>query len=349
MMWKLQLRSMTVAWGRVTGSLCVSTLMALSLSACASGLTRSDSSSPESPQSGTTQSPSDSPTSSQLIADGSTPSMLAKGQILTLKGDDMKSLSLPLDNYRYTPEEMSAVQSAEEILIKRCMESQGFQYTARSLHAPANDPSAGVGRRYGPDDRALAQQYGLLIAPDPPAIITPASPEEGTEAFDFALTGGSGPIGVSDQTISESPGSHGCIGEAVDQLTDGDHTTGMSDLAVGLNHAGYDQATADPRVVDALANWSACMKKEGISAQNPVTEDWGIERPLETPPSKREVSTALASIDCSESVNLYGIWYSVEVEMENALIAQKQLEFDDAAAKKKMALERAAAIIAEGN
>ncbi len=216
----------------------------------------------------------------------------------------------PPDRAVPEPLELTAAQrrdlaEAEEVLVGRCMNEQGFQY-----HSDAADTAPGEDREfpYGIDDREWAQRHGLGLAIRAEAgyragagnvnnryIETLEPPQR--QAYSIALFGTETRVATvvvpTGHTVSMAV--DGCLATAQAQLY-GDHVRWFAASAITNNLLGAIQplVLVDPRYREAASAWSKCMSEHGLSYADPVDL-----RKRFTPPSRTdEQRIAITEADC---------------------------------------------------
>ena len=178
-------------------------------------------------------------------------------------------------------------------LIAKCMTEQGFEYTPMDTRAADSGPRAEVDTT----SEEWVKEYGFGIstvfggqiefspADDPNKEYRDSLDATQLEAYqkalygqalpgggEFSVAGGGGVIAVPINGGSgedgapafEGPG--GCIGEALKAT--GGATPFNGDLFDDLQELD-DQVRADPKMVEAVKKWAACMKDAGYDYQDP--------------------------------------------------------------------------------
>jgi hypothetical protein len=225
-----------------------------------------------------------------------------------------EGLSLPIDDYSLTSDQMLLLDRARLVLIDRCMNRFGIRYVVEGL--PQHDDfSAGtVDRRYGVTDRAAAAGHGYgLDAVAPPRPVSPALTPEGETAL-----WGEG----SSKVLGVDVPAGGCVGEANRELEASAPATADVNLGQRLSMASFEASQDDSRVVAATRAWSDCMSAHGYDYDEPLA-------PLADPRfgatgtegTAREV--AVQDVDCKEEVNLVGIWFSVESAYQRRMMEEQ--------------------------
>ncbi|GAA3771026.1 hypothetical protein ACFS5L_12610 [Streptomyces phyllanthi] len=178
-----------------------------------------------------------------------------------------------------TDAERVLVQRAEQLLIKECMEGEGFKYWVGPL--PTVDDLKGGGYVLTDADWAKRHGYGSRLEEklqdaqrsDPNHAYANGLPQKERVRYGKTLEGG--PSG--GMLTAELPGGgtvqtprHSCLSKAKEQLY-GDFetwfraektTTNLTDLYV-------PDLLEDKRFVSALKEWSACMREAGHGYADP--------------------------------------------------------------------------------
>ena len=273
------------------------------------------------------------------------PSAAAAPQLDLLKGK-----VFPIDAYLLTPEKAKQLNAAQDLLANRCLVRYGFPASV-PVSATSLSSDDLNGRRYGVIDPAVAAQLGYHSpgggknagrSPD-----APQSPELTLVLYGAPDPTGKGTKAGTYKGMDVPPG--GCMGEARHKIN-ADKFESYDDgaLAIQLNSAAGKQAQADKRVVAKLGEWSACMKQQGFTYRDPFEPlDGGtLKSSLALPaPDAQEIRTAVADVECKRKVNLIGVWYTVEVAYENALIEKNQQRLDDLKQSIDLMLKTAATVV----
>ena len=270
-----------------------------------------------------------------------------------------KGLSLPLEPYMISYADRVQVDTASNALQQDCMKEYGFDITLPKPGAnpPPSNNDANIERRYGITDRDHAAKYGYNLAPaqdervdqkmpdlsdievevltghtKPEAPKPPKGTEEGQPYFAAAE-----PKPARAEYNGKKLKDGGCKGWAAKQVAlDEQDVYFVSDLN---GTSLVDSQQAEP-VKNALADWSACMKKAGHGdLANPwKAMDQGVAE--DGNPTKESINLALDDIDCKEQTNLVRIWAGEESKIQDKQIADHKTKLD---AIKKNLGERIAA------
>ncbi|WP_329220361.1 hypothetical protein OG352_26775 [Streptomyces sp. NBC_01485] len=176
------------------------------------------------------------------------------------------------------------LSDAEQRLTSRCMKRHGFTYGEdRGLTLRESMPVRFVqddvawARTYGYGGRIDAEQEQVRLH-NPIAAYRQGLSAERRAAFDKALDGGNG-SGSDVQVVSaELPGSNrevrkrlgGCTAEAEKTLYgDPGDWFRAAKTATGLNALYAADLMRDRQLTTAVAAWSRCMKKSGLTYPDP--------------------------------------------------------------------------------
>ncbi len=262
-------------------------------------------------------------------------------QVLQVTG-----LTLPVDAYRPSPDQLAVIERAVATLTNDCMHRYGFGDVMPTTR-PAGPSS--LTRRYGVTDPEVAQRYGYHVAPDEaigsgtkPAAGRPLSPEEL-----LALSGDpSGrPRGVhSGQETHGAFPAGGCLGEATGRIHEGELFGAGTTLADQIASTGFEQASVDARVVAVSGRWSACMKQGGYGFADPFEPAAGTDL-QSAAPSAVEIRTAMADVACKKATNLVGVFYGVEVAYEQVAIQRNIQQLNQLKAEIDRVVKAAAQVL----
>jgi hypothetical protein len=244
-------------------------------------------------------------------------------------------ISYPLDSYGPTDAEMSLIMQARRIFEIRCMQSLGFHGTnfADLLSTGFNETAKGQFITFL--SPASAARYGYHSPQDVAAsTVATASPRSARLIAEENLQ-----AAVVDGHVKTVNGhavpAGGCRAEGLRLLEAG--TSG--NLAIDpryLMGQSQVQAIADPRVLQAIAGWSSCMKASGYSYSSPFAAESAtagtaqLDGYFHTSPTALERRTATADATCRAKVNLTGMWVAVESAYQNRMIAGNRAKLDQA-------------------
>lgn len=250
---------------------------------------------------------------------------------------DSAALALPADRYLWTDSEIERVNHAERTLAARCLAL--FELAMPSTPALPNvAPETPTARRYGLTSAAEAARTGYrlpaaLAASDGPRP-APAQPDAEVQAV---------LQGTAEKVRGRPVPDGGCQAEADRRLGAGAQV-GISDLAQDLNGGSWELAKTHPLTKQAFAQWSTCMKKAGFDYPDPMAA-MNDDR-FTGSPSAVEKTTAVRDVACKRANNTTGIWYSVEVEVQRALIDHNRSALAEVWQAKSDQLAKSTAILA---
>ncbi|WP_344660653.1 hypothetical protein [Catenulispora subtropica] len=259
--------------------------------------------------------------------------------------------SLPMDAYIFlSDKDQRVVQQAMSLVTRDCMKRFGFDYQPP---APDQSSSGDSPKHYGfgVDDVKQAQLWGYHSPQQQVTQPAPAEPDDGKSSpSHLVLIGGVKSAG--GQAVPEG----GCKGEAESKVLGPDLSKDQETALSGPNADGKDTtpggpAGHDPRVQDALKAWKSCMNKAGFNYSVPFD---GPKQFLKGPgqavqPSAPEIASAVADATCKQQVNLNGIWFQAETDLENTFIEQHATALNEVQKQRADEVKRAAAIVASGS
>ncbi|WP_117212422.1 hypothetical protein [Allorhizocola rhizosphaerae] len=227
-----------------------------------------------------------------------------------------KPLFLPLDQYRLSPAEAGRVARAHRLLLAQCLAPFGL-----IVPEPAPPPDAAmVGRnerRYGLTNARHAHEFGYRLPGAAPAAARDGSAQD----LDLlAVMSGRGPRVIRGQAVPEG----GCYADARRRLHT--HAPAARDMYVAqrLDMESHRESKADDRVRAAWAKWSRCMDAKGHRYPDPLAA--AGDPAFRGPVSAREITTALADIECKERTGLVRAWSDVEARWQRVMIARHRAE-----------------------
>ncbi len=190
------------------------------------------------------------------------------------------------DQAGFSSESLAVRQARVENLVRYCMQAQGFKYVPVDPDA-ARDALLGVKgmseddyvKQFGDGITTLYEQRLKNAVPGPNAAIVAAlAPAERT-AYDRALFGDD-PTATFALAVDTGDFTRlgGCVKESTDTVFGG--AAFVENLIAKLDELD-ERIVADRRMVDAIANWSACMRQAGFDLQNPDQVDTVLQSKLE--------------------------------------------------------------------
>ncbi len=260
----------------------------------------------------------------------SVPSPVVNSPLPTPTITNASQMSLPLVSMGLTVEESARVHDASDVLMRRCVARFGIVSTYP--HIPEDKGSVyDVSTRYGLVDLSVAQKsgYGLYY----PATNEP-NPSKASNwhpsAKEYQVTYGQNedgtPLASSPLNLEGKPvPARGCARYPGVSVIEG---TKFDPQFIGtLMSKAYAQAEAEPRISAVERAWSRCMTKRGYAFQNRIA---AIEHfDFSKPPTRDQIETATADVECKYETNYLGIWMSVETSFEDEEIAAHQPEITE--------------------
>ena len=227
---------------------------------------------------------------------------------------DMRTFTLPLDEYRNSDSVAAVVSKANGLLFAQCMRRFGFEVPAT---VPKAAPVKGYERRYGLTDQAKAQRLGYHH-PDQPATgaARPAQPAPPSAAYE-SVARGEGPRTHQGQQVPEG----GCAGESWRRLDEGAPAVEDARLGDRLASEAFQRTIADSRVRDSYANWSSCMKRRGFDYADP----WkAVNDPafMTDRASAAEIAVAVGDTGCKAEAKVVQVQAAVETAYQQRALEQ---------------------------
>ncbi|MFD8631387.1 hypothetical protein [Streptomyces sp. NPDC059533] len=244
------------------------------------------------------------------------------------KLDDSKALTLPLDVYLLSAEDLAVIGRGRAAAMDRCLTRIGAQHEPAVSREPRVRNNE---RRYGMADAGLATESGYHV----PSAGRP------TEKYPPSI------MAVINGETAEYNGTPvpegGCAGEADRELHENEMQATL-DLAQKLNMASYTKSRQDPAVTAVSKKWSDCMKESGHDYPDPLAaiSDQGFRS---AEPTDREKEVALADVRCKQKVNLIGVWAAAETAYQQQLIKENSAELEKGLAAKRATMSAAAAAV----
>ncbi len=137
----------------------------------------------------------------------------------------------------------------------------------------------------------------------------------------------------------------GCLGEARTRLYGSPAEESRFVLADRLAIVTSQEAAADPRVAQYLADWSACMKDRGFVFKDINTIMTAFERAPDSKASPQEIMTAVTDIECKKKTGLVRKWRLIGIEKEKVALEKNQLALTEERKDLDSALTKAAVVL----
>jgi hypothetical protein len=221
-----------------------------------------------------------------------------------------------------TPDQLRRLDQAQELLISRCMQDQGFTYVV----VPP-DPMLADDRDfpYGIDDVDWAGQHGLGLAERAAAADRAGAGNPNRQylaslgasrqrAYDAALFGTvAATVSVTVPTGDlVTMNADGCLSSAQDQLY-GDFRRWFetSTIVSNLSPVIEPLVQADPRFQQRVSRWSGCMAGLGHDYQSPAD----LRAQLQRVSFAQERAIAVAEATCVRRTDLAAFGYQLDEEL----------------------------------
>lgn len=243
--------------------------------------------------------------------------------------DSSVAVQLPLEAYQaVSTQQQETLAQASNLLTQRCMAQRGFDDTnaagepftsvtslqqietgAAGLTSPAQAATFGFAQPKG---------AGTQAGQSGPAIIGFA----GGFAFNSSLKTGRA---FTEALYGFTPGAGGGPGrvscfQLASRLVYGPRAgEPVSDPVPQIAAQAVTFTQSDPRIGAANQAWSACMASRHYHYATPSQ----VERHhWPSPPTKKEIATAVADVTCKAQVNYLNTWLAVEAAYQQALIGR---------------------------
>lgn len=216
----------------------------------------------------------------------------------------------------HSPREKAISVQAEDILVRKCVEANGFEYPAAEFV-----PAPVTNRRYGLIDRVAAATVGYALPKpihtvDPVAAYYETLPQRRKPAYEVALFGD-----------DESPG---CLEKARQHLAGSKRALDSLDRAFNrlqlLGLEVWNEARMDNRVAGALQRWSGCMRSFGFESVSDPFEAADLAATDNN--YTNDLDMAVAEVVCKERIDLVETWSNVEAEYQRGAMREHQALID---------------------
>jgi hypothetical protein len=213
---------------------------------------------------------------------------------------------------------VNLLNTAEQLLIRACMQSSGFDYRpvpssqfAPVVSYPLVVTSVRWARANGLGD---LQVFGL----DANNEYYNHLPTSRQTAYSNALVGDAGGPAVQVALPSggiEGAGLQGCEAKAESELY-GNYRAWFqaSTVAGDLPTLWLPRVEEDRQYQRAVEWWSGCMRAKGYPYSSPTQAAAAFPRPPSSPPSKAEVAVAVVEATCANQTRLTSVLSSVSKE-----------------------------------
>ncbi|KOX15796.1 hypothetical protein ADL05_14290 [Nocardiopsis sp. NRRL B-16309] len=207
-----------------------------------------------------------------------------------------------------TPEQESLLATAEQLLLRECMENHGFEYQIVSDDTPTgveefryliDDPEWALEHGYGTE---LRREAVRARENDPnQRYFENLSPQRRAQAL--VAANGPAPVGLTATTpdgMELARSDQGCRSQADRELY-GDLASWFQarTTADALPALRYQSVAQDPRYLEAVRPWAECMRAAGHDYATPADIRSALLAPHEALPPEQEVGLALAEAHCA--------------------------------------------------
>ncbi|AJT65483.1 hypothetical protein [Streptomyces chattanoogensis] len=229
-----------------------------------------------------------------------------------------RQLALPLDAYASNDDNIHAIEDAQDILMRRCMNRLGKEWKVLP-RVSARDVEPQNLRRYGVIEAEAARRYGYHPRPEPESMVRRNRAWDERDRL---------PADVRRAAYGRN-GQGGCSKTSRDQLGGG---TAQPEYHAfnQLTSAALEASRRTPEVRSAKRKWSACMVKKGF---RDAMAAGGGKRWQTAGPTPAERETASADVACKQETDLVTVWASAETRIQRRLIRQHAKELREAKAR----------------
>ncbi|MFF3967613.1 hypothetical protein ACFYZI_39405 [Streptomyces griseorubiginosus] len=249
---------------------------------------------------------------------------------------------LPIARYSYTADESAVIESAQQVLTKRCLRTYGITYEPAQREA---ETSTSADRRYGLSSASEAARLGY----HPDLGPLPAGPDLPEDALRVFYGNRGAEPGTAEKVVykgREVP-RNGCFGQSVAQLAKKYDAPEAAEIARAISTQSYKDSLTEPKVKEAFRNWSACMRSSGFRYTTPLEPANNREFQREDI-STKEKETARADVRCKEKTDLLDIWFKAESALQKAEIDKNSKPLKELLTAHRKKTEAARRIVAEG-
>lgn len=248
------------------------------------------------------------------------------------------------DELGFTDEGRERRQARAENLIATCMKGQGFEYvpidTATQRAALLGDATL--------DEEEFERQYGYgittlfvqsqKVAIGPNEAIRGRLAPAAQKAYDLALVGDRGGTFFQAWETGDFTELGGCTKSAVDEVFGG--AAILESLQAKLTELD-ERIKSDPRLVEAIRQWSTCMRNAGYEVAHPQEVDATLYRKLEGVVGKDAAAGRVRGAGVTYDANALAALQREELAMVAADIACERKHIEPVEAKVKPEFETA--------
>jgi len=257
-------------------------------------------------------------------------------------------VSLPLDAYiQASVQQSQTLDAAAAQVAQRCTTAAGFGFPIQ----PKPDDQTIISQFIEHQDGGLAslaqaRAYGFQQPPGGLKLATKAVtplPSFASEQRKHGTAWASVLLG-SVPGARPGPSRLGCL-RAANALVFGSLNGNLELGLVGnMLFESRDWADSDPQVLSAQRAWSACMAQHKLSFKSTVDLEAGRIWP--NPPTRDEITTAVADVRCNHQVNLTNTYLTVEAAYQHAVLTQNMPDVQQSQADFTAMQQRAVQVLA---
>ncbi|MGW3986862.1 hypothetical protein [Streptomyces sp. NPDC004830] len=283
--------------------------------------------------------------------DGGGPPKDGPPPIRVTRISDPANVEQPLNRYIMTQRQTQLMFAAEQRLRTECAQRFGLSWEPPPVDLDVPDTF-----RYGADayiryDEAAARRHGYHA----PAGNGERSTAEGTTTG-AAAEQPSGPrVSPRLRTVLTGQGSGtvggrkvpdgGCVEEARRTLREGTDPKWDENYPNGLAINLQGRIGEDPRVVEVLADWSACMKRAGFDYGKPQ-DAWADPRwEASDTPTAHERAVAVAEVRCGRTARVAETMAAVERAYQERVADDRSQELAEYDRGKEAVMRRVAELL----
>ncbi|MEV0177329.1 hypothetical protein AB0I00_40305 [Streptomyces sp. NPDC050803] len=249
---------------------------------------------------------------------------------------------LPIARYSYTADEAAAIESAQQVLTKRCLRTFGIAYEPPKQETETSLPAD---RRYGLSSASEAARLGY----HPDIGPLPAGPDLPEDALRVFYGNRGAEPGSTEKVVykgKEVP-ENGCFGQSVAQLEKKYDAPEAAQIARTISTRSYEDSLTDPSVKEGFRKWSACMRSSGFPYASPL-EPANNKAFQGEEISAKEKEIARTDVRCKEKTDLLDIWFKAESALQKADIEKNSDSLEKLLTAHRKKVEAARRIVAEG-
>lgn len=258
-------------------------------------------------------------------------------------------LTMPLDTYLETTDQVYTGLEANELLVDQCMAKAGFTFRLGIPSQPAQVLLSHIGKFYVDNPvSAKTSGYGGNAALIEQSQTRSVPGDQATAAERAALQGDAS---VSVLQTPGKPATGGCVGQAEKALEKGAPASALAPTDVmNMVNSTYGQMVTDSRVTELETAWSTCMAKAGYDFKTPEQANNSPTASAESGgnPSPAQIQQAVADVTCKQQVKLVPTEIAVWTAFENQLINLNQQQLSLEKQQLSVEADNAATIIAQG-